>query len=243
MTSHSPSISERLRRPYPNTVPAILLALIIPGYHVIVAINRDRAVYMPELALDRAIPVQPIWMLAYGSIYIFAFLPVFVVRQPALTRRAMLAALTVIGLAYVGFLVYPTVLPRSETVGTGFFARSLEVNYSLDPPYNCFPSLHVAWAFVAALTCYRVHRGVGFVAILWATIIGLSTLFTKQHYIVDVLAGIAIGYIAYLLFLRRYPRDAIAETDRRLAPKRALRALWLYSAVVAVSWAYRLVVT
>jgi hypothetical protein len=31
-------------------------------------------------------------MLAYGSIWIFAFLPVFVARQPALTRRAMLAA-------------------------------------------------------------------------------------------------------------------------------------------------------
>ncbi len=243
MTFESPSIADRLRQPYPNSVPAILLALIIPGYHVIVMINRGRTVFMPELALDRAIPMQPLWMIAYGSVWIFAFLPVFVVRQPALTRRAMLAALTVIVVAYVGFLAYPTVLPRSETVGEGFFAKSLEVNYSLDPPYNCFPSLHVAWAFVAALTCYRVHRGVGLVALVWAAIIGVSTLYTKQHYVVDVIAGIAIAYAAYLLFLRGYPREAIAETDRRLAPKRALRAVWLYSAVVAFLWAYRFAVT
>jgi membrane-associated phospholipid phosphatase len=243
MTFLSPSIAERLRQPYPNSVPAILLALIIPGYHVVVAINRGRTVFMPELALDRAIPLEPVWMLAYGSIWIFAFLPVFVVRQPELTRRAMLAALTVIGVAYVGFLAYPTVLPRPETVGEGFFAKSLEVNYELDPPYNCFPSLHVAWAFVAALTCYRVHRGVGVVALVWATIIGVSTLYTKQHYVVDVIGGIAIGYLAYLLFLRGYPRDAIAETDRRLAPKRAMRAVWLYSAVVAFLWTYRFAVT
>jgi membrane-associated phospholipid phosphatase len=238
----SPSIAERLGRPYPNSVPAILLALIIPGYHVIVMINRGRTAFMPELALDRAIPVEPVWMLAYGSVWIFAFLPVFVVRQPALTRRAMLAALTVICLAYVGFLIYPTVLPRSETVGESFFAKSLEVNYALDPPYNCFPSLHVAWAFVAALTCYRVHRGVGLVALVWATIIGVSTLYTKQHYVVDVIGGIAIAYAAYLLFLRGYPREATAEPDRRMAPKRALRAVWLYSAIVAVLWAYRFAV-
>ena len=155
----------------------------------------------------------------------------------------MRAALTVIGLAYVGFLVYPTALPRSETVGEGFFAKSLEVNYSLDPPYNCFPSLHVAWAFVAALTCYRVHRGVGLVALVWAAIIGVSTLFTKQHYVVDVIAGIAIAYVAYLLFLRGYPREATSETDRRLAPKRAMRAVWLYVAVVSFLWAYRFAVT
>jgi membrane-associated phospholipid phosphatase len=238
-----PTVAERLRQPYPNSVPAIALALIIPVYHVIVMINRGRTVFTPELALDRAIPLQPIWMLAYGSIWIFAFLPVFVVRQPALTRRAMLAALTVIVVSYVGFLVYPTILPRSETVGEGFFEKSLEVNYSLDPPYNCFPSLHVAWAFVAALTCYRVHRGVGLVALAWAAIIGVSTLFTKQHYVVDVIAGIAIAYAAYLLFLRGYPRDAIAEVDRRMAPKRAARAVWLYAAIVAILWVYRFATT
>jgi membrane-associated phospholipid phosphatase len=243
MTLASPSIAERLRQPYPNSVPAILLALIVPGYHIIVMINRGRTMFMPELALDRAIPLEPVWMIAYGSVWIFAFLPVFVVRQPSLTRRAMLAALTVIVIAYVGFLIYPTVLPRAEKVGESFFEKSLEVNYSLDPPYNCFPSLHVAWAFVAALTCYRVHRGVGLVALVWAAIIGVSTLYTKQHYVVDVVGGIVIAYVAYVLFLRGYPRDAIAETDRRLAPKRALRAVWLYAAIVVFLWAYRFAIT
>jgi membrane-associated phospholipid phosphatase len=88
-----------------------------------------------------------------------------------------------------------------------------------------------------------VHRGVGLVALVWAAIIGVSTLYTKQHYVVDVIAGIAIAYAAYLLFLRGYPRDAIAENDRRLAPKRALRAVWLYAAIVAALWAYRFAVT
>jgi len=243
MLQQSPSIAERLRRPYPNAVPALLLALIMPGYHVIVSVNSERIMNMPEFALDRAIPLQPIWMLAYGSIWIFAFLPVFVVRQPELTRRSMLAFLTVIGIAYLGFLLFPTMLPRPAIAGDGFFAESLEVIYSLDPPYNCFPSLHVAWAFVAALTCYRVHRRVGFIALAWATTIGVSTLYTKQHYVVDVIAGIAIAYAAYILFLRGFPHENIAHIDRELAPKRALQGAWLYCVIVGLLWTYRLAVT
>ena len=237
----SHGIWQRLRQPAPNAVPILLLAVILPFYHAIVMFNRGRTMFMPETALDRAIPVEPPWMLAYGSIWVFAFLPAFVVRQPALTRRAIMAMLTATIVAYLVFLLYPTVLPRSESVGEGFLAASLGVVYSLDPPLNCFPSLHVAWAFVAALTSYRVHRGVGLAALAWATIIGVSTLYTKQHYVVDVLGGVALAYGAYLLFLR-HARTAISETHPTLAPKRALRAVWLYSGIVAFLWAYRVVV-
>ena len=232
---------QRLRQPSPNAAPILLLAVIFPFYHAIVMFNRGRTMFMPELGLDRVIPVQPAWMLAYGSIWVFAFLPAFVVRQPALTRRAIMAMLTVTIVAYFVFLLYPTVLPRSESVGEGFLAASLGVVYSLDPPLNCFPSLHVAWAFVAALTSYRIHRGVGLAALVWATIIGVSTLYTKQHYVLDVLGGVAIAYAAYLLFLRGYPRTAISDTHRALAPKRALRAVWLYCGIVALLWTYRFV--
>lgn len=224
------------RRPYPNAAPALVLALLIPGYHVIASINRERNLSTPELALDRAIPLEPAWMLAYGSIWLFAFLPVFVVRQPELTRRAMYAFITVVSVAYAGFLFYPTILPRAASTGAGFFAWTLQLNYDLDPPLNCFPSLHVAWAFVSALTCYRVHRGVGIAAQVWAALIGVSTLYTKQHYVVDVIAGMAMAYFAYAIFLRGHPREAIADIDRRMAPKRALRAVWAYALIIAIFW-------
>ncbi len=224
------------RTPYPNTAPALTLALLVPGYHAIAAINRERALFQPELGLDAAIPLEPAWMIAYGSIWFFAFLPVFVLRGPQLTRRALYAFIAVVVAAYVGFLLYPTVLPRPSETGAGFFAWTLRINYDLDPPLNCFPSLHVAWAFVAALACHCVHKRVGVAALAWAALIAISTLFTKQHYVVDVLAGVAIAYGAYAVFLRPCPEHAVAERDRLLAPRRALRAVWIYLAVVAASW-------
>ena len=164
--------------------------------------------------------MQPVWALVYGVLYLFLIvLPVFVVRQEEHIRRTVFAYLAIWISAYVCFLAYPTMASRpTEVVGHGFAVWGLKFLYDADPPYNCFPSLHVAHSFVSALTCYRIHRGVGIAATLAASLVALSTLFTKQHYVLDVIAGVLLAYAAYAIFLRRYPRDDVPELDRRLAP-------------------------
>lgn len=217
---------------------ATALVSLMPMYFVIAIFTRSRAAYAPEIALDRAIPVEPAWMLVYGSLYVFALvLPLLVVRDVPLVRRAMQAYLFVMLISYAGFLLYPTAAPRSDEVaGAGFTAWTLRMAYSLDPPYNCFPSLHVAYSFVAALACYRVHRALGAGAAAWAALIGVSTLYTKQHYVVDVIAGTFEGLIAYVLFLRAFPREAVSAGHRRAAPLRAAIAAGIYAVMVAGFW-------
>ena len=65
-----------------------------------------------------------------------------------------------------------------------------------------------------------------------ATLVAASTLFTKQHYVLDVIAGGFLAFIAYTIFLRRYPTDQIPDFDRRAAPTLAL----CVSAVVGVGF-------
>jgi membrane-associated phospholipid phosphatase len=226
-----------------RTLVASALVSLAPLYFVIGDITRSWATYVPATAWDRAVSLQPAWMLVYGSLYVFVvIMPLLVVREPGLLRRAMQAYLTVMIVSYVGFLLWPTAAPRPADVpGDGFSAWSLRLAYSIDPPHGCFPSLHVAYSCVAALACYRVHRGVGALAGLWAALIGVSTLFTKQHYIVDVIAGALAAYGAHLLFLRGHPREAIPDNDRRRAPLRALAALGVFAMMVAGAWvAYRM---
>lgn len=220
-----------------RTVFASALVSLLPVYFAIAEINRGRTLHMPAIAVDRAVSLQPSWMIVYGSLYVFVLLPLLVVRDQQLFRRVLQTWVTVFIVAYVGFLVYPTVAPRpAKVLAEGFAAWCLQLNYALDSRYNCFPSLHVAHSFVSALASYRVHKGVGIAAVVWASLIGVSTLYTKQHYTVDVIGGTLMAYIAYVVFLRSYSRELIAESDRRRAPLRALGVIGTFGLVVACFW-------
>lgn len=229
---------QSLNRPYRVTLPMVVLVSLVPFYIFIAQLMSGRTLHVPELALDRVIPLQPTWALIYGALYLFLILlPVFVVRQEEQIRRTVLAYLMVWITAYVCFLAYPTQAPRpAEVLGEGFAVWGLRFLYSADPPYNCFPSLHVAHSFVSALTCYRVHRGVGIAAVLCASLVGVSTLYTKQHYILDVIAGICLACVACIVFLRNDPRAEIPELDRRLAPVLAVGIIGILSLVAACFW-------
>jgi membrane-associated phospholipid phosphatase len=164
-------------------------------------------------------------------------LPIFVLHQHEHIRRTFLAYLTVWISAYACFVAYPTVAPRpDEVMANGFGAWGLSFLYSADPPYNCFPSIHVGHSFVSALTCFRVHRRLGIVATICAAFVALSTLYTKQHYVVDVIGGIALAYAGYALFLRSYPRECVTPREQRLASLMALVTGAIVCLGVGAAW-------
>jgi membrane-associated phospholipid phosphatase len=232
-----------ITRPYPVTVSMVLLVSLVPFYLVIAGHARGGPVHAPELALDRLLPLAPTWALVYGALYGFLIvLPVFVVQQQEMIRRTVWAYFTVWAVAYAGFLLYPTVAPRPDAVpGDGFAVWGLRVLYDADPPYNCFPSIHVAHSFVSALACHRVHRTLGLVAMSCAALVAISTLFTKQHYVADVIAGMLLAVTANVVFLGSYSRANIPEADRRLAPALAVCVSGLVGLGAACYWvAYQL---
>jgi len=55
------------------------------------------------------------------------------------------------------------------------------------------------------------------------------------------IAGALVAFVAYLLFLHSYPREAVPENDRSRAPYRALGVGALFAITVAGFWvAYRM---
>jgi membrane-associated phospholipid phosphatase len=233
---------ESLRRPYPLNLRTALLMValvsLVPAYIFIAELMPGRSLHAPGIALDRVVPLAPAWALVYGALYLFLILlPLFVVRQEELIRRTLWTYLAVWITAYVCFFLYPTAAPRPAGVaGSGFAVWGLRFLYEADPPYNCFPSLHVAHSCVSALASLRVHRGLGLIASVCAALVGVSTLFTKQHYVLDVIAGILLAAGASFLFLRGEPREAVPDLDRRAAPALAVGVIGIVALVAACFW-------
>jgi membrane-associated phospholipid phosphatase len=231
------TIAAAFGRPYPVTWPMITLMAIVPLYVFIGVWAAGRPLHIPALAADARVPLVPAWGLVYGALYLFLILlPVFVVRDEPHVRRTFLAYLAVWLTSYAIFIGYPTAAPRpAHVAASGFTGWSIRFLYSADPGYNCFPSLHVAHSFVSALACRPVHRGVGRVAILCASLVAISTLLTRQHYIFDVVAGVALACAAQPIFLRS--NVEVPRVDHRAAPAMTVAAALIVTIVLAAAWA------
>lgn len=96
--------------------------------------------------------------------------------------------------------------------------------------------LHVAHSFVSALTCWRLDRPVGAGAVAAAALVGLSTLYTKQHYVLDVVAGVLLAFVAYLVFLRSSTPARRSDLDHRAAPILAIALLGLIAVLTGCCW-------
>ena len=203
-----PSLRQALNRPYwlPAEVSAFLL--LVPGYVAVAQLTSARAHPAPRVSLDSLFSLIPGWLLVYAALYLFLIiLPIFVLTERTLIRRAVWCYLSIWSVSLTVFAIYPTEISRPALVpGDGFAAWGLRMLYQADPPHNCFPSLHVAHSFTSALICRKVSHRLGNFALICAALVALSTLYTRQHQIADLITGAALAWLACRLLL---PASAI----------------------------------
>jgi len=159
------------------------------------------------IGVDARIPFVPEAVFVYVWVYSGALLPLFTVRSDHLLVHIALAYTIVLSVLLVSFVAWPvsTQALRASAGSldpTRFSEWGVALLYHLDPPVNSFPSGHVAFSTVAALAARRVWSRYGIPAALWWTAIAISTCLTKQHYVVDVVAGALLGAFAYAVALR-----------------------------------------
>ena len=61
-------VVESLTRPYPVSLPMVVLVSLVPFYIFIAELVSERTLHVPALAWDRVLPLQPAWALVYGSL-------------------------------------------------------------------------------------------------------------------------------------------------------------------------------
>lgn len=197
-----------LARPGGRIAATVLLVVI---YAVVYFATGLRPVTGASLAtpLDSHIPFQTWAVVIYASTYPLVIGPLFLVRDPDLFRRTWLGYAFAIGVCGVAFLAWPVgssglrADPSSVPTDT-FLGWGVHLLYALDPPRNCFPSLHLALAATGTLAVARASRATGALALAWLAGLSVSVLLVKQHYLVDAVAGLALGALGHALFARRW---------------------------------------
>jgi len=181
----------------------LAVILIIGGYQFYFWCQRHAVAPAREFhfALDERIPYWPAWVWIYSALYFPGILCAnWVVGS---SREFVYLAgryLALLAMQMVFFLLFPVATPASwRTVNqrrTGS-ERFLAFVQRIDARSNSFPSMHTS---VAMLTALYLQPHLGLWTFLFPLLIGLSCLFTKQHYLVDLPAGAALGWLAHRVF-------------------------------------------
>jgi membrane-associated phospholipid phosphatase len=138
---------------------------------------------------DRLIPFIDWTIWVYASQYLLLYCCFLGVNSARAVSRLVYAISLASLLAFCVFLIYPTEFPRSVTTREGASTFAFRFLYSIDSSANCFPSLHVALAWLSALGLRDERKKAGALAMVWAALISISTLTTKQHYFIDLVGG------------------------------------------------------
>ncbi len=154
---------------------------------------------LPMMWLDKWAGFQPHpWAWVYESIFLLtSVIPWLMVSREEL-RRYVTGFALLSGVCFVVFALFPVASPRPANLEANAFLIFIT---RVDGPLNAFPSLHAGClVYTLALASRLFGRGrssiVAALLLVWAGLILFSTLATKQHYALDLLAGGLIGWAA-----------------------------------------------
>ena len=188
-----------------NAIFSILLAVgVYFTSQIYYALNHGPAVINLHTALDSAIPVVPIFVIPYDSLqpYIYATLILFLLFRSKYFQSACLAMITIWFISYAFYYFLQSEVIRPVLTGTDTFSKMVMNVYAGDNAYNDFPSLHTSLSTILAIHWVKVNRPLGIVLSIWTALIVASTLLVKQHYIADMIFGLALAFTAALLYTR-----------------------------------------
>jgi len=161
--------------------------------------NRMTGGIEPKLPIDN-FPVWPIWVLPYVLCYLLWITSIawiiFKAEDPFF-RSFIAACFVTFLLGNLTFIFFPTYVGLVTFGGTDLFANLLRTIHETWGRYDAFPSGHIYITTLLALFFGRWYPRNKLLWILILVIVSLSTLFTAQHYILDVLGGYIVALAGY----------------------------------------------
>jgi membrane-associated phospholipid phosphatase len=202
----------------------LLWILYIPIYFVCFFLLEKRTdvdFHIIHCFLDDRIPFLEYFIIPYylWFVYIFTAVGIFVTKDvPGFKRLAWHLAL-----GMTVFLIVSALYPNMLTLRPEVFPRDniftwlVGFLYQTDTPTNVLPSIHVynsicVYIAVAKSKAGREHLALKLSCLILSLLIILSTVFLKQHSVIDVCTAILMALIFYFPIYRKKEKKEHTET-------------------------------
>ena len=215
------------------TLVVIYYFAYLGAFHVLEIIQPEE-LHIIDCAFDRYIPFVEIFVVPYllWFVYIGSAALYFFIRERDMYFRLVYTGM--VGMTI--FLLISWLYPNGLELRPEIFARDnvfvllTKMVYANDTPTNVLPSIHV-FNSVGTLFAVRQSRRLKDRQLIKAgahiltLLIILSTMFLKQHSIVDVLLALVISYLAYELVYDNLYARTVHSLRRQVSALKTRRSI------------------
>ncbi|CAB4848209.1 unannotated protein [freshwater metagenome] len=170
--------------------------------------------------LDADIPFVPLLAIPYLTFLVIVPLVVPLMNLAAGSyRRFLTIAIAMIVaqlLLDVSYFLFQSYVARDVQAGDGFPGWLVRLVWGNDQPYNGYPSGHCAWTTIGILALWRLrHRfpKTSWILMAWLFLVYPATVMLRQHYLMDVYAGIFVGFTCYWACMFAIERPRLVPRD------------------------------
>ena len=178
--------------------------------------------WISYLPLDDRIPFLPGFIIPYCMWYPLLFASTLYLML--FDKDAFIRFMLYIGIGFYGSLIFCLLFPNGQDLRPTsfehptFFTWLIGRIYSADTNTNVLPSMHVIGCAAVVCACFDApelrKRRVGWLVLPLCVLVSLSTVFIKQHSILDVFAAIPVCIVlTTVLYLPKHLR-----TRKKTAP-------------------------
>lgn len=186
---------------------AVYMVVYMPTFFWVESLNPAGGFHIIHTAIDDMIPVIEGFIIPYALWlpYLVAGMIAIAIRSRRISRKTsymLMAGMTlfiIISLAYPNALELRAQLPDRENI----FMDCIAYLHSIDTPTDVLPSLHVYDALAVAAGihfAFREKKALLISSDILCALIVLSTMFIKQHSVIDVISAFII-FIPVLILI------------------------------------------
>lgn len=172
------------------------------------------AIHIVSSALDERIPFCEYFIVPYYFWFVYIAITMIYIIFFCKEQRERKSFIFSFCMGMSVFLLVSCVYPnghelRPEIEGDSVFIQAVRLLHWMDTPTNILPSMHVFVTVACSIALLRqkeLRKYKWFIPIVWvcSILIILSTLFLKQHSVVDVIWALILNVACYILFYRVY---------------------------------------
>ena len=119
---------------------------------------------------------------------------------------------------YIIYALFQTTVPRPIITDSDILSKLVNIIYKYDNPFNCFPSMHVTTTYILMKGINHTENNIitSFVFNIIGILIIISTLFVKQHVVLDLVFAMLLSELIFR-FVNNVKKENIITMKNKLS--------------------------